>query len=1007
MENNYVLEQICGLRRSFEELISRHSGDSAFADSVKSAIDEAGFPSEQRLRKEFAKSADSARVFRIGIFGAVQSGKSTLLNSLFFGGKAVLPEVSTPWTTPLVEITWGDEFTVTIDSLLTDQDIAELKKKSDEHQRDAYWRSDADELYKTVKEQYYDCKNGVSESFKAGSADEIAERLHAYVCGTFRPFFRPFISKVSITLPDENLNGLSVIEIPRYDDLVPSRDEQAQFALRECDGVFVLVDGPHFFSDYDGLKAISRITKKNGLREIYSVLSMADKTLCWRSEKCRGDIDAAIDKVDEDRRGRISRELDEINQNGVFDQLISEASDRMFLTSGICASMAQSFAERENWDSEKKYVWKNLCESYPGFFSDAYLDSSVVYLERLGNTEKILGCMKDMKERMSGAFSDCMEQFESRCSDAAMEARDCILQDIKVREDEIRSNDLDSIENEIKLLQESYRSIAAKADAAFIETLNTWHNAALSDYKQVLSGPYQDITSAMQNQVGHKEESVWKKGRHFWNSDELVSITVTTVNVYGVKNAVLDCIEDYNGCVADYFNDQVCNLVSQVMESVQKVWSECADFSNDPETCFQNRIIAGIRSVIGCEYDLECKLTPFTYSNSQEWQNDIGSELKGNDADDCINKSRNFINGLKLGFEKKLHDAIEDVYNKCKSCSIAETVLRPYLRQLEDKKKAMEAPEPALENLRRMEEEVEAIDGEVVKKDCNEAFKSYRKSAEQGNAEAQLILGNMYHDGIGTEQNSSEALVWYMKSAEQGNAEAQLILGNMYHDGTGTEQNSSEALVWYMKSAEQGNAEAQFCLANLYYDSENYNQAVVWCQKSAGQGNAKAQLLLGNMYKYGKGVQQNYAEAFKWYQKSAELGNADASAKMGDADELYRLGKMYYDGQGVSQDYAEAFKWFKKSAELGNADASAKMGNADELYRLGKMYYDGQGVERDYAEAFKWFMKSAELGNAKAQYQLFLMYGYGQGVERDNGEALKWHDRAKSHKKSPYDLDMI
>ena len=731
MENNYVLEQICGLRRSFEELISRHSGDSAFADSVKSAIDEAGFPSEQRLRKEFAKSADSARVFRIGIFGAVQSGKSTLLNSLFFGGKAVLPEVSTPWTTPLVEITWGDEFTVTIDSLLTDQDIAELKKKSDEHQRDAYWRSDADELYKTVKEQYYDCKNGVSESFKAGSADEIAERLHAYVCGTFfRPFFRPFISKVSITLNAEILKGLSVIEIPRYDDLVPSRDEQSQFALRGCDAVFVLE--PDSINDFDGLKALLRITKKNGHREIYSVLSKADEDLYWRSEKCRGDIDAAIDEADEYRRGYISRELDEINQNGELDQLISESSDRIFLSSGICAAMVQTFAERENWNHERKRVWEKLCKYYSGFFSDAYLDSSIVYLEKLGNTEKILGCMKDMKERMSGAFSDCMEQFESRCSDAAMEARDCILQDIKVREDEIRSNDLDSIENEIKLLQESYRSIAAKADAAFIEALNIWHNAALSDYKQVLSGPYQDITSAMQNQVGHTEESILKKGRHFWNSDEYVSITVTTVNVYGVKNAVLDCIEDYNGCVADYFNDQVCNLVSQVMESVQKVWSENADFSDEPEACFPNRIIAGIRSVIGCEYDLECKLIPFTYSNSQEWQNDIRSELKGNDADDCINKSRNFINGLKLGFEKKLHDAIEDVYNKCKSCSFAETVLRPYLRQLEDKKKAMEDPEPALENLMRIEEEVEAIDCEVVKENCNEAFKSYRKSAEQG-----------------------------------------------------------------------------------------------------------------------------------------------------------------------------------------------------------------------------------------------------------------------------------
>jgi hypothetical protein len=736
MENNYVLEQICGLRRSFEDLISRHSGDSAFADSVKSAFDEAGFASEERLRKEFAKSADSTRVFRIGIFGEAEEGKSTLLNSLFFGGKAVLSEAFTPWTTPLVEITWGDDFAVTIDALLTDQDIADLKKKYDDyHQRDAYWLSDADELYEKVKGQHYDSKNTVSESFKVGSVDELVEWLntyaYVYAYSGADGKFRPSISKVSITLPDENLKGLSVIEIPGYNDLIPSRDELAQFALRKCDAVFVLEH--EYRHEINGLKAISRITKKNEFREIYSVMSKADKDLYWRSEECRGDIDVAIDKADEDLRVHISKDLGKINQSGEFDQLINEASDRVFMTSGICAAMAQTFAERENWNYEKKRVWERLCEDYSGFFSDVLLESSLVDLEKLGNTEKILRCMENMKARKAGSFNDCMEQFRSRYSDAAMDARDCIIQDIKVREDEIRSNDLDNVENQIKRLQESYSSIAAKADAAFLGTLNTWHNAALSDYKQVLSGPYQDVTSAMQNQVGHKEESVLKKGRHFWNSDELVSITVTTVNVYGVKNTVLDCIEDYNECVAHYFNDQVSNLVSQVIESVQKVWSENADFSDEPGVCFQNRISAGIRSVIGSEYDLECKLTPFTYSKSfAEWPHFIRSELKGIDAEDCINKSRNFINGLKLSFEKKLHDAIEGVYSKCKSCSFAENVLRPYLRQLEDKKKAMEDPEPALENLMRIEEEVEAIDCEVVKENCNEAFKSYRKSAEQG-----------------------------------------------------------------------------------------------------------------------------------------------------------------------------------------------------------------------------------------------------------------------------------
>jgi len=758
MENNDVLEQVCGLRRSFDDLISRHSGDRAFADSVKSAIDEAGFPLEAQLRKEFVKDVDSARILRISIFGAAGAGKTTLLNSLFFGGKAVLPEASTPWTAPLVEITWGNELTVTIGSLLTEQDIAELKKKSDDAELRADFSAEikscshskyvrikrTDDLgsvnapLQMVKEQHYDRKNTGSESFKVGSVEEIAERLHAYVGSDGK--FRPSICKVSITLPDENLKGLSVTEIPRYDALIPSRDEQAQFALRECDAVFVLEPGePSFFfhphADIADLKLISGIIKKNGLREIYSVLSKSDKTLVktffgWGNiGDCSDDIDAAIDKVTEERRESISSAFESINQNSEFDQFVNEASDRVFLISGICEEMAQTFEDRKRWNSEKKHVWEQLCDSYPKFFSDVYEDTSFVCLEKLGNTEKILGRIEDLKARKTVAFKDSIEQFVSRYSDLTMEARDYILHDIKVLEDEIRSNDLDGTESEIKLLKESYSSIAPKIDAVSLETVNTWHNAVLSDYKNVLSGPYQDVTSAMQNQIGHLVELGLKiaERKHFWNifgsnskeEEDVSSKTVTTVNAYGMKSVILDYIEDYNERVTRYYNDQVRMLVTQIRESIQKVWSENTVSSDTPASGFQNRVNVGIQSVIGSEYDLEYKGAQFKYSkysNSTELKRGLRTvrdkgvgQLDGDDAEDFIIKSRNFVNGLKRGFEKTLHDAIEDVYNKCRSCSFAETVLRPYLKQLEDKKKYMDEPEQALENLRRMEEEVEAI----------------------------------------------------------------------------------------------------------------------------------------------------------------------------------------------------------------------------------------------------------------------------------------------------------
>ena len=159
-----------------------------------------------------------------------------------------------------------------------------------------------------------------------------------------------------------------------------------------------------------------------------------------------------------------------------------------------------------------------------------------------------------------------------------------------------------------------------------------------------------------------------------------------------------------------------------LIESVQRVWSESCASPDDTETGFQNHISAGIQSVIGGEYDLEYSGPNFTYYNSIDAiyrftrmfshffsQNSSAATLQGNYAEDCIAQSRNFINGLKRGFDKKLHDAIEDIYSKCRNCGFAEIVLRSYLRLLEDKKKSMEEPERALENLRLIEEEVSAI----------------------------------------------------------------------------------------------------------------------------------------------------------------------------------------------------------------------------------------------------------------------------------------------------------
>ena len=83
------------------------------------------------------------------------------------------------------------------------------------------------------------------------------------------------------------------------------------------------------------------------------------------------------------------------------------------------------------------------------------------------------------------------------------------------------------------------------------------------------------------------------------------------------------------------------------------------------------------------------------------------------------------------------------------------------------------------------------------------------KSAQDGNAEAQSHLGNMYFVGHGVPQNYSEAVKWYRLAAEQGNADGQYNLGLAYERGQGVPRNYVEAVKWYRLAAEQGQPYAQ------------------------------------------------------------------------------------------------------------------------------------------------------------------------------------------------------
>ncbi|WP_207063435.1 tetratricopeptide repeat protein [Motiliproteus sp. SC1-56] len=98
--------------------------------------------------------------------------------------------------------------------------------------------------------------------------------------------------------------------------------------------------------------------------------------------------------------------------------------------------------------------------------------------------------------------------------------------------------------------------------------------------------------------------------------------------------------------------------------------------------------------------------------------------------------------------------------------------------------------------------------GDGLLTDYRQSLKHCRQAAEQGSANAQTLLAELYFLGLGSAQDLAGALHWYTQAALQGHAHAQLMLHEMYRLGLGTVRNPQAARYWLHKAAVNGHPQA-------------------------------------------------------------------------------------------------------------------------------------------------------------------------------------------------------
>ncbi len=261
---------------------------------------------------------------------------------------------------------------------------------------------------------------------------------------------------------------------------------------------------------------------------------------------------------------------------------------------------------------------------------------------------------------------------------------------------------------------------------------------------------------------------------------------------------------------------------------------------------------------------------------------------------------------------------------------------------------------------------------------------SYAKTAREN-----LSIGEKYYH----KKDYKSALKYFKKSAKQGDADAQFNIGYMYSQGKGVTRDKTQAIKWYTKAAEQGKANASYNLALEYqYGCKNikrdYSQMIKWYAKSVLDGNLSALSEFDDLERVTrteedkKELQNAFIANIKYLIKLAKKGHKDIQ---------FRLAMIYADSERIKEDYSKAVKWLTKTTKDENFSMAF---DYKPQYQLGMMYYKGQGVKKDYSQAVKLLTKPAERGNANAQYYLAMMYQEGQGVEQSDSNAIIWLKKA-------------
>ncbi|PDX30886.1 GTPase [Helicobacter pylori] len=765
-------------------LIEKALKEQGLQERAKPFMSENSVIKTEELEKTLKEMQAEDRDLKVGIIGRVKAGKSSLLNALIFEGVEVLPKAATPMTASLTILKYAQNLSAEVE-FYSPKDIAELKNEHERYVREFNRIVDeevkkqkekqslanrAKEVFKNlgnmpnrnknpeaapkenilsdeeiVKRAERIAKNELEKDTKlvssydqyekmkksgllntekldpciqANSLQELNQKLLQFVGADGK--YMPYTKAVQISLNNPNLKDLEVIDTPGVNDPIASREERTKALLKDCDVVFITSPSNQFLTDSD-MGLFDRVSHKEGLQEIYFVVSQADSAVLSMSEveKSRQHLPTALENAQKALSSQLNNIMEKLiqnypNQREVFEKAIKNG---VILASGVCFSMYKDFNNQASWERNQKTeeyhnALRNLKDSYPDAFnSDDKSKESLLFLSNMGAIEERLKKAAQEKEKIK------LENLESKIESRANNLHNLIvqlLQDLEEEKKRVKSADISTIKEQIR----AYEKLSGNIDMKFREA---YEEFILHFINKIRAGLDETLKKAIQTaKVGAREEEEeehyiervkqgglggWARffgsvvGEKDWGYNE-VERTRATIKA----GAVLDYLTEMHERCESALNDSANSFkVVFKKELYAKVFKQLREIISDDlidEVAFQKSVMAVLNPIEFKEFDYTDKLPG-------EIRGKTGN-LKGDEANSFIQSVENHVRNFEAEAKKDVKGYIQGLRETLERQNFASDTLKKLQKDMQNLKNQVQNKE---QSIAQLDAQIKALKG--------------------------------------------------------------------------------------------------------------------------------------------------------------------------------------------------------------------------------------------------------------------------------------------------------